>query len=1125
MTPTPGPWHDSLTVASLQALLGPERLTRALDQPLEYLNPPGRGPGESLQAKIRSARHLPWLPRREESLTVVVATQDTFRGSRQIVGRCSCQAWQVCPHIISFGLDLALTPELRAAAWEDRAGPQHLELLRERRERFLDEARVDLVGRSWWNLPEPSLPQPLKIHLRVLDGGRTGRADNVQPGLELRLYRPGERAAVAPPEVTALPHQFTVADQALVMLAAVRPGKASKHLVLSGLHATVALDYLSAGDRELYFDEKPAPKVHFSTVPLRLRIAREVLPSEALAGLGREAYHPAAGPPRPALRGWWHSPDGAIECPANEAVLFHGPRSWVWVPSLHVFHPMDPSVDGDVAWAVHRAPAVALPSGGEASVFRLLRPRARLRGVGLPPPDVMGLPPQERPRFTVKVTGSPLELQASLEAAYPSGVFELTLSEEPSEPFRDAEAEACALAWLDASGLRVNGESGLREARDDAAVAFWREGVTRLRGASPETLTVLLEDKLKRVSVRPPLKASARVRLVDDLLATEVEFTSDEVRADLAALRRALANKRRWVELDDGSLAEVTGQVEALVAEADEVLSPAGTASLAVHQLGRIERWVDAGVCELDDATRALRERFRACTVKGEPQEPAGLKATLRPYQRQGLAWLQFLAELGLGGILADDMGLGKTVTALALVLWRRHRDGAKPSLVVCPTSVAGNWVRESQRFTPALGVLNLSGLSPEERASALGAIGGRDLVVTTYALLRRDAEALKGVGFRYVLLDEAQSIKNAVANTTQAARSLQTEARLALTGTPVENRLQELWSILDWTNPGILGGPTAFGSRYERPIVLAPSGPEAQRLRALVRPFVLRRTKREVLKELPPKEEIDLVLPLGAGQRRRYDAVAHLAREEVSRAIGEAGLSRSKLTVLTALLRLRQVACDPRLVDPLAPSGLSAKRDEFLSLVRELVAEGRRALVFSQFVELLTLWRAHLDGEGIAYEYLDGSTRDRDRVVERFQTGSAPLFLISLKAGGTGLNLTAADTVIHCDPWWNPAVEDQATDRAHRIGQSQAVTVYRLIAKGTVEERIMTLKARKRELADAVITADAGALQGMSAEDVALLLADVHDAPATEDEDAEPPGATPTAPIKRRRGRPPLRR
>jgi len=354
-------------------------------------------------------------------------------------------------------------------------------------------------------------------------------------------------------------------------------------------------------------------------------------------------------------------------------------------------------------------------------------------------------------------------------------------------------------------------------------------------------------------------------------------------------------------------------------------------------------------------------------------------------------------------------------------------------------------------------------------------------------------------------VLDEAQNIKNVDAATTKAARALKADARLALTGTPIENRLMELWSLLDFCNPGMLGSRRSFEARYEKVLaagVLAggatPKAIEAARvsarLRSLTRPFIMRRTKREVLDDLPPRQEIDLACALSSEHRKLYDALAAVLREEVAEFARKDPGKRPGLSMFTALLRLRQMACDPRLVDATTQVE-GTKRAVFLATVKELVAEGRRALVFSQFTELLGLWRRDLEREGIAYEYLDGATVDRDGVVRRFQSGGAPLFLISLKAGGTGLNLTAADTVIHCDPWWNPAVENQATDRAHRIGQTRGVMVYRLVARGTVEDRVIALKDRKRTLADAVIAGDTGGalLAGMSAEDVAALLADAN--------------------------------
>jgi len=319
-----------------------------------------------------------------------------------------------------------------------------------------------------------------------------------------------------------------------------------------------------------------------------------------------------------------------------------------------------------------------------------------------------------------------------------------------------------------------------------------------------------------------------------------------------------------------------------------------------------------------------------------------------------------------------------------------------------------------------------------------------------------------------------------------------------------MENRLGELWSLASFANPGILGTLGDFETRYERPIVADRSTPLAAELRSVLRPFLLRRTKADVLPDLPPKTEIDRFVSLATPDKRMYDALALTLRESVQRDI-ENREGAPSISVFAALTRLRQMACDPRLVDKRVSAehnAPGAKREAFLELVRELVAEGRRALVFSQFVSLLTLWRRDLDTENIAYEYLDGSTLRRDEAVTRFQEGNAPLFLISLKAGGAGLNLTAADTVIHCDPWWNPAVEDQATDRAHRIGQDKPVTVVRLVARGTIEEKILALKAKKRDLASAVIGDDAGALSGISMEDVKLLLGSVEDEASLEDDD-----------------------
>jgi SNF2 family DNA or RNA helicase len=463
-------------------------------------------------------------------------------------------------------------------------------------------------------------------------------------------------------------------------------------------------------------------------------------------------------------------------------------------------------------------------------------------------------------------------------------------------------------------------------------------------------------------------------------------------------------------------------------------------------------------------------------------------------------------------------MGLGKTLMTIAWLLEKKQRHGEKPALVVAPASVLPNWKREIERFAPSLSVEVYHGA---DRAALLATKrkkthATRDVLVTSYGLLRRDVEALSAVEWRAAIFDEAQFVKNADTSSAESARKLRADTRLALTGTPVENHLGELWSIVDLVLPGMLGSQKSFERRYGAEVTVGDAD-KAERLRALLRPFLLRRTKREVLRDLPEKQEIDRVVSMSARQRSLYNKIAAVMRDEVSEAVAKKGIEGSALHVLTALLRLRQLACDPRLVSEKVRASASGKREAFLELVRELRDEGRRALVFSQFVSLLQLWREDLDREKISYEYLDGSTTDRDERVRRFQEGESTLFLISLKAGGTGLNLTAADTVIHLDPWWNPAVEDQATDRAHRMGQTRKVTVYRLVSEGSVEEKIQRLKQRKRAIADAVVRESEGALRGLSEEDIALLLSESDGTSIEPDPVTEVPAAataipTPTA-------------
>jgi len=487
-----------------------------------------------------------------------------------------------------------------------------------------------------------------------------------------------------------------------------------------------------------------------------------------------------------------------------------------------------------------------------------------------------------------------------------------------------------------------------------------------------------------------------------------------------------------------------------------------------------------------DEAFERLRDQLATGERPEAEDEPDGFQGTLRHYQREGLGWLMFLESLGLGGCLADDMGLGKTIQVLALLMRRKGMLTAgglphRPSLVVVPKSLVFNWIDEAQKFAPGLRVVNHTG---NARIEIAGDLGDHDVVITTYGTLRRDIVRHRETEFDYVILDEAQSIKNAASQAAKACRLLKARHRLALTGTPVENHIGELWSIFEFLNPGQLGSAT----RLRR--FLADGRGSADVVARAVRPYLLRRTKKEVLSDLPEKTEQTLFVELGETQRKAYDELRHHFRAELSGRIGRLGIGRSRIAVLEALLRLRQTACHPGLVDPARIDEPSAKLDTLLEQLEEVIDEGHKVLVFSQFTSFLAILRKRLDAKPICYEYLDGRTTDRQARVARFQEDpECRLFLVSLKAGGQGLNLTAADYIYILDPWWNPAVEAQAVDRAHRIGQTRRVFAYRLIARDTVEEKILALQDKKRELAESIVRADQSVIGSLTPEDVELLL------------------------------------
>jgi superfamily II DNA or RNA helicase len=600
--------------------------------------------------------------------------------------------------------------------------------------------------------------------------------------------------------------------------------------------------------------------------------------------------------------------------------------------------------------------------------------------------------------------------------------FPLTLGGTPDRWYATVDDSASGLAWFDLElGIELDGE---------------------------------------RISLLPILQRALGQRSLDLFGAAPGEAPdavwhvilpdSRVVALPLAKLRALAAPLLQW--LDDGDRAlRVPRVAAALLDDLSE------TAQLQMR--GKTV----AGLRKLASELRQSRDR-RSLAV------PRTLKANLRPYQRDGLTWLDALARTGLGGVLADDMGLGKTVQVLGHLLKEREAGRLDlPALVVCPTSVVGNWQEQAARFAPVLRVRIIHGSARRDEYDALDTC---DLAVTTYALLPRDREVLLEQRFSLAIFDEAQALKNASSQAAQVARALPARRKIAVTGTPLENHLGELWSQFECVLPGLLGDSKSFARHFRTPIEKHNDEARQTLLNRRTAPFMLRRTKGQVAQDLPEKTEIVQTLELGGKQRELYETLRLSMHDKVREAVKKRGLAQSSIIILDALLKLRQACCDPRLIKIDAARRIkeSAKLDALLSMLDSLLSEGRRILLFSQFTGMLDLIEGALHTRGIDWLRLDGGSRNRAQLVQRFQSGEAPLFLISLKAGGVGLNLTAADTVIHYDPWWNPAVEAQATDRAHRIGQTQPVFVYKLICAGTVEEKILALQQRKGDLARAVL-------------------------------------------------------
>jgi hypothetical protein len=558
----------------------------------------------------------------------------------------------------------------------------------------------------------------------------------------------------------------------------------------------------------------------------------------------------------------------------------------------------------------------------------------------------------------------------------------------------------------------------------------------------------------------------------------------DQTSIDLPQLIQALRAGQTTIVLDDGTLGVIPeAWLRRFSGLAELATAEDGAIKFGRSQVGLLDALLaEQGEINVDDKFAAARDSLRAFD-RIQPQEPpGGFVGTLRPYQKLAQGWFEFLRQLGFGGCLADDMGLGKTIQVLSLLEHRRELKSG-PSLIVVPRSLIFNWIAEARKFAPAIRVLDQS---HTQRRKGTEHLADFDLVLTTYGTLRRDAAFLKDFEFDYVILDEAQAIKNADTEASKAVRLLQGRHKLALSGTPIENHLGELWSLFDFLNPGMLGRIGRFSG-----LAQDANADERKLLAAAVRPFILRRTKKQVAPELPERIEQTIVVELDADQRKTYDELREYYRQTLLNKIDTEGIGKSQIVILEALLRLRQAACHPGLIDKARISEPSAKLDELLTRLSSAIASGERVLVFSQFTSLLSIVKLRLKEAKIDFLYLDGKTKNRQELVDEFQSGNGPsIFLISLKAGGVGLNLTAARTVYLLDPWWNPAVEAQAIDRTHRIGQQQTVFATRLITADTVEQKVLELQAKKKGLADAIVNADNAGISSLTREDLELLLA-----------------------------------
>ncbi|PRQ04461.1 DEAD/DEAH box helicase [Enhygromyxa salina] len=785
-------------------------------------------------------------------------------------------------------------------------------------------------------------------------------------------------------------------------------------------------------------------------------------------------------------------------------VIAGAPTWFLWPETAEIF--LVPDTPPWTLAAIAERPVIVMDASVAAEDMDELS--EALQSVGVPQRDLFKLASDSREvdNFIVTIQGGASKIEVTLAARYDnvtlavtghdpeSARYSMTVTGPSGEDesiafYRDIEAETRARQILFDGKLRWSDADESFVALGDTAIEFIVAGLPLLPERWEKKIPAL--PKLRSKSPSPSISVKNAGGSVLDVEAI-VDVEGETGLISFRDLLRWLHEGRRWVELADGSVAKLDPKILEPIAEAAGSLQfdKAGNAEVSTLELGTLARLLqEVPSTKVAKDVKKLMENMTGERSAKAPRKAKALTAKLRDYQKSGYAWLWQLHENQMAGILADDMGLGKTVQALALLAKAKETDGDMPSLIIGPTSVLGVWRQEVKKWAPSLSVLVWHGADRGENRRLLKKT---DVVVTSYAILRRDIEDLIKIRFRYVILDEAQYIKNWTTSTAKSAKKLKADHRLALTGTPIENHLVDLWAIYDFLAPGFLGKLSEFQKTYVKPIE-DNDDKALETLRARIRPFIMRRRKEDVAQELPPKTEQTIFVQFGRSQLALYNRILKAAKTEIDTRIGEVGVEKSQMTILAALTRLRQVCTDPRLLK--LPEGTavpnSTKMDAFRELIAESVGSGRKALVFSQFVEMQKLIAETLDELEIEYVWLHGGTTNREELVNKFQQKSGPpVFLISLKAGGAGLTLTEADTVIHYDPWWNPAVEDQATDRAHRIGQDKPVMVYRLVVEHTVEQKMVELGSEKRKIAESALGRDTKVGKKLTMEDVDALLA-----------------------------------